>query len=111
MLPGNTSIEVDFIHQRQKDLQTGRDANDEIIASLEGKTGTDARRPADDEYLSLNRLTLNELHELMREAGLGVRRAELISETVNLPNDISADLPLSDLLTSGVKLLAVPSPV
>ncbi len=85
--------------------------NDEIIASLEGKTGTDARRPADDEYLSLNRLTLNELHELMREAGLGVRRAELISETVNLPNDISADLPLSDLLTSGVKLLAVPSPV
>lgn len=27
MLPGNTSIEVDFIHQRQKDLQTGRDAN------------------------------------------------------------------------------------
>jgi hypothetical protein len=27
MLPGNTSLEVDFIHQVQKDLQTGRDAN------------------------------------------------------------------------------------
>ena len=85
--------------------------NDEIIASLEGKTGTDARRPADDEYLSLNRLTLNELAGLMGEAGLSVRRAELISETVNLPTDLSADPPMSDLLTSGVKLLAVPSPL
>ncbi len=27
MLPGDTSLEVDFIHQVQKDLQTGRDAN------------------------------------------------------------------------------------
>jgi hypothetical protein len=27
MLPGDTSLEVDVIHQQQKDLQTGRDAN------------------------------------------------------------------------------------
>jgi len=27
LLPGDTSLEVDFIHQVQKDLQTGRDAN------------------------------------------------------------------------------------
>ena len=27
MLPGETSLEIDFIHQDQKDLQTGRDAN------------------------------------------------------------------------------------
>ena len=27
MLPGETSLEVDFIRQEQKDLQTGRDAN------------------------------------------------------------------------------------
>jgi hypothetical protein len=27
LLPGETSLEVDFIHQVQKDLQTGRDAN------------------------------------------------------------------------------------
>ncbi|MCA1586124.1 MAG: carboxypeptidase regulatory-like domain-containing protein [Acidobacteria bacterium] len=27
LLPGDTSLEVDFIHQEQKDLQTGRDAN------------------------------------------------------------------------------------
>lgn len=27
MLPGETSIEIDLIHQTQKDLQTGRDAN------------------------------------------------------------------------------------
>ena len=27
MLPGDTSLEVDLIHQTQKDLQTGRDAN------------------------------------------------------------------------------------
>ena len=84
-------------------------SDDEIIASLEGKTGTDARRPADDEYLSLNRLTFNKLGALMREAGLSVRRAELISETVNLPEGLSDEVPLTDLLTSGVKLLAVPS--
>ena len=45
----------------------------------------------------------------MREAGLSVRRAELISETVNLPEDLSDEVPLTDLLTSGVKLLAVRS--
>ena len=27
MLPGDTSLEIDLIHQEQKDLQTGRDAN------------------------------------------------------------------------------------
>ncbi len=27
MLPGETSLEIDLIHQEQKDLQTGRDAN------------------------------------------------------------------------------------
>ena len=27
MLPGDTSLEIDFIHQDQQDLQTGRDAN------------------------------------------------------------------------------------
>ncbi len=27
MLPGDTSLEIDFIHQDQRDLQTGRDAN------------------------------------------------------------------------------------
>ena len=87
-------------------------ANDEaIIPSLEGKTGTDARRPADDEYLSLNRLTLNELDGLMRDAGLGVRKAELISEIVNIPAEVPADLPLGDLLISGVKLIAVRSPI
>ena len=27
LLPGDTAVEIDFIHQAQKDLQTGRDAN------------------------------------------------------------------------------------
>jgi hypothetical protein len=47
----------------------------------------------------------------MREAGLGVRKAELISEIVNIPAEVPADLPLGDLLISGVKLIAVRSPI
>jgi len=82
--------------------------DDELVTSLKGKTGTDERRPADDEYLSLNRLTLNELGELMLSAGLKVVRAELMSETVNIPRELT-DTPLADQLISGVKLLAVPS--
>lgn len=80
--------------------------DDELMSSLKDKTGTDARRPADDEFLSLNHLTLNELGDLMLTAGLKTARAELISEVVTIPSEIE-DVALTDLLVSGVKLLAV----
>ena len=80
--------------------------DDELMSSLKDKTGTDARRPADDEFLSLNHLTLNELGDLMLTAGLKTARAELISEAVTIPSEIE-DVALTDLLVSGVKLLAV----
>ena len=82
--------------------------DDEVIASLAGKTGTDTRRPADAEYLSLNRLTLDQLGEMLNESGLRVARAELLSETLNFPPGIEA-VVLSELLISGVKLLATPA--
>ncbi len=83
-------------------------ADEQLLADLKGKVGTDARRPADDEYLSLNRLTLDELNELLLAADMKVARAELLSETVNIPPQVEG-VPLSDLLISGIKLLAVPS--
>ncbi len=61
-----------------------------------------------DNYLnSLNRVTVDELHADLREAGFAVRRLELISNTVQLP-DGADEYPLSALGISGVKLLAVP---
>jgi len=84
-------------------------ADEQLLADLKGKVGTDARRPADDEYLSLNRLTLDELNELLLAADMKVARAELLSETVNIPPQVEG-FPLSDLLISSIQLLAVPLP-
>jgi len=58
------------------------------------------------EYASLNRLRLDEIHSALRGAGLAVRRAELLTHTVRLTQDLSMAYPLSDLLIAGFKLTA-----
>ena len=93
------SIRKPFPHLRMTD--------DEIHAAVEGKTATDPRREAWDEYQSLNRLTLDDLHRGMLVAGLRATKVELVSETVHLPIEVG-HVPLSALAISGVKLLAVP---
>lgn len=60
-----------------------------------------------DAYLTLNRVTLDELQSDMREAGFSVKRLELLSHTVQLPNGAD-EWPLSALGIGGVKLLATP---
>ena len=93
------SIREPFPHLRMTD--------DEIHAAVEGQPATDPRRDAWDEYQSLNRLTLDELHRAMLVAGLRASKVELLTEAVHLPVE-AGHVPLSALAVSGVKLLAIP---
>lgn len=67
---------------------------------------TDFTRYMADEFMHLNRLTLEELHRSLLAAGFRVARLELLSETVQIPPALSR-YPLADLAVGGVKLLAV----
>jgi SAM-dependent methyltransferase len=79
----------------------------EVEDELKGKRGTDPSRPADDEFRSLNRITLNGLQRALLAAHLRVAKVELLSEAVHIPPALSF-LPLADLTISGIKLLANP---
>lgn len=72
--------------------------------------GTDPTRSADDEYRSLNRLTLDGLQLALLAAGFQIGRAELITNTLHLDRELMR-YRLSDLLIGGVKLLASPAPL
>lgn len=78
-----------------------------IEQELKGKRGTDPSRPADDEFRSLNRLTLDGLQRALLAAHLRIAKIELIAEAAHVPPSL-AYLPIGDLAVSGVKLLAVP---
>lgn len=79
----------------------------EIEQELKGEAATDPSRPADDEFRSLNRLTLDGLQRALLAARLRIAKIELIAEAAHVPAAL-AYLPISDLAVSGVKLLAVP---
>jgi SAM-dependent methyltransferase len=79
----------------------------EIRDHVRGRRGTDATRDdAVDEYESLNRLTLDQLHNAILAAGLIVTKLELITNAIHIPREL-AHLPLSMVGVGGVKLLAV----
>jgi SAM-dependent methyltransferase len=80
----------------------------ELNDFLRGKGATDPSRPADDEFRSLNRITVDGLQRAMLAAGLRISKVELVSETMHIPPELS-HLPLTDLAISGIKLLAVPA--
>jgi SAM-dependent methyltransferase len=80
----------------------------ELNDYLRGKGATDPSRPADDEFRSLNRITVDGLQRAMLASGLRISKVELMSETMHVPPELS-HLPLSDLAISGIKLLAVPA--
>jgi SAM-dependent methyltransferase len=94
------AVEEPFAHL----MRSPFDMRDE----LRGRQGTDPTRTADDEFASLNRLTLDELQRALLVAHLRVSKVELIAETVHIPPEL-VHRPLVDLVVSGVKLLAVPS--
>ncbi len=64
------------------------------------------RRDAIDEYESLNRITLDQLHNAILAAGMTVTKLELLTSAVHIPVDLG-HMPLSLLGVGGVKLLAI----
>src|SRR5262249_45721037 len=57
-----------------------RHADEEIREHLRGRRGTDAtRRDAVDEYESLNRITVDQLHSAILAAGMTVTKLELLT--------------------------------
>lgn len=79
----------------------------EIREHVRGRRGTDPSRGAVDEFESLNRLTLDELHRAILLAGMTVTKLELLTNAVHIPRDLG-HLPLSLVGVGGIKLLAVP---
>ena len=60
-------------------------------------------------YELLNKITMDELHSALREAGLRIVKLELLSNPVHIPW-AGRDLPPSRLGITGVKLLAIKDP-
>lgn len=58
------------------------------------------------EFQTLNKLTLDEFGEALRKSDFDVLRLELLTHTIQLPPGLSKQYSLSDLATSGFKLLA-----
>jgi SAM-dependent methyltransferase len=93
------SVEEPFAHLNRSPFR--------LEPELKGKRGTDPSRSADDEFRSLNRITLNDLQRALLAARLRISKVELMAETVHVPPELSS-YPLADLAISGVKLLASP---
>jgi SAM-dependent methyltransferase len=79
----------------------------ELERALRGRSATDPTRPGDDEFRSLNRITLDGLQRALLLARLRISKVELISEAMHIPPEL-AHLPLTDLTISGIKLIASP---
>jgi SAM-dependent methyltransferase len=92
-------IDDPFPHLMRKD--------EAILDEVDGKRATDPTRTADDEYRSLNHLTLDGLQRALLAAGLLPTKLKLICDTVHIPVSLG-HIPLSDLGVGGVELLAVP---
>jgi SAM-dependent methyltransferase len=86
-----------------------RRTDEEILSDVAGRRATDPSRPADDEYRSLNRMTLEELHHALLRTGFRVRKLHLLTNTVRVPDDVS-HLSLADVGIGGVELLATTEP-
>lgn len=79
----------------------------ELEEQLRGRQGTDPTRTGDDEFRSLNRITLDGLQRALLLAHLRIAKVELQAEAVHLPPEV-AHLPLAETAISGIKLLATP---
>jgi len=83
---------------------------DELVERvLSGGSDPDKSTRMLEEYLHLNRISLDDLQRSLLNAGFVVVKLELISNAVHLPVSL-AHLPLSLLGVAGVKLLAIPDP-
>jgi ubiquinone/menaquinone biosynthesis C-methylase UbiE len=87
-----------------------RFSDDEIFERMRSDPDTDSGwiEMMIREYGGLNRTTLDELQQDLREAGFRIARVELMTHTVHLPEGVD-DWPLTALSIAGVKLLASPT--
>lgn len=60
------------------------------------------------EYLTLNRATLDDIQSSFLAAGLIVRRCELYSHLVNIPERAAANYSLSNMMIAGFKMILTP---
>jgi SAM-dependent methyltransferase len=82
-------------------------ADEAIRDKIRGRSGTDrSRADAVDEYDSLNRITLDQLHAAILATGMIVTKLQVLTEGVHIPREL-AHLAPSLLGIGGVKLLAV----
>jgi SAM-dependent methyltransferase len=81
--------------------------DEEILTDIQGKRATDPRRSADDEYRSLNRMTLEDLHRALLLNSLVISKLKLLTEAVHIPRELG-HRPLSELGVGGIQLLASP---
>lgn len=84
-----------------------RYTDEEIVARVRQGGDQELGTRLIDIYRTLNKITLDDLHAALREVGFRVVKVALDTETVHLPEEV-ADLPLSHVAVSGVKLLAIP---
>lgn len=82
-------------------------SDEQILKEVEGRQGTDPRRSADDEYRSLNKITLDELHRALLANRFAVAKLKLLAQAVHIPPQLS-HRSLGDLGIGGIELLANP---
>jgi SAM-dependent methyltransferase len=87
-----------------------RYTDEEIFARIRSAGDQELGSRLIDIYRTLNKITLDGLGAALRETGFRVAKIALDAEQVHLPEEV-ADLPLSHVAVSGVKLLAVPPTV
>lgn len=85
------------------------DRDDDVVAGMRSSSlhSPDHTQNMVEEFRSLNRLTLEGLHRSLLAGGLRVARLELMTGTINIPQELACH-QLADLAVSGVKLVAVP---
>jgi SAM-dependent methyltransferase len=81
--------------------------DEQILREVDGRQGTDPRRSADDEFRSLNKITLDELHRALLVNRFVAAKVKLIAQAVHIPRQLS-HRSLADLGVGGIELLANP---
>jgi SAM-dependent methyltransferase len=84
-------------------LQTSNDLRSDFVNNFEVEESLREEMLID--YDSLNKITVDQLQRAILSAGLTIRRIELQSDQIDVPESLS-HLSLFDLTTSGIKILA-----
>jgi SAM-dependent methyltransferase len=78
-----------------------------ILDEVQGDVATDPRRSADDEYRSLNRISIEDLQRALLRNGFAVGKLKLLTQAVHVPPEL-AHRSLTELGVGGIELLASP---